>query len=78
VALANIFDVISLFSFVITILMMSMSAFVYALHGVKQFRLLETLNSVDPRSPAHLIAVPWAQIWRRPYPTQNAMALNTC
>ena len=52
VALANIFDVISLFSFVITILMMSMSAFVYALHGVKQFRLLETLNSVDPLTGA--------------------------
>ncbi|WP_028672133.1 GGDEF domain-containing protein [Saccharospirillum impatiens] len=47
VALADIFDTVSMDSFVVTILMVSISAFVYASHGVKQFRLLETLNTVD-------------------------------
>ena len=45
--LANIFDIVSLTSVVITILMLSISAFVYASHGLKQFRLLEKLNTID-------------------------------
>ena len=47
VALADIFDVVSLTSVVVTILMLSISAFVYASHGLKQFRMLEKLNTVD-------------------------------
>jgi diguanylate cyclase (GGDEF)-like protein len=47
VALSNIFTVISLDSYLVTTLMLSMSAFVYASHGAKQFQLLETLNTVD-------------------------------
>lgn len=47
IALSDIFDVVSLVSYIVTILMLSISAFVYASHGVKQFRLLETLNTVD-------------------------------
>lgn len=45
--LADIFNTISVSSYVITILMLALSAFVYASHGVKQFRLLETLNTID-------------------------------
>jgi diguanylate cyclase (GGDEF)-like protein len=47
VALSDIFDTISLDSYLVTTLMLSMSAFVYASHGAKQFRLLKTLNTVD-------------------------------
>jgi diguanylate cyclase (GGDEF)-like protein len=51
-ALSDIFETVSLNSFVVTIIMLSMSAFVYASHGAKQFSLLETLNSVDPLTGA--------------------------
>lgn len=47
VAMAEIFDIISMDSFIVTILILSISAFVYANHSLKQFRLLETLNTVD-------------------------------
>jgi hypothetical protein len=47
VALSDIFDVIPLDSFVATIIMLSMSAFVFANQGVKQLRLLEILNTID-------------------------------
>ena len=47
VMLSNVFTVISLDSYLVTTLMLSMSAFVYASHGAKQFKLLETLNTVD-------------------------------
>jgi len=47
VALSDIFDVIPLNSFVATIIMLSMSAFVFANQGVKQLRLLEILNTID-------------------------------
>ncbi|MBB1476830.1 GGDEF domain-containing protein [Shewanella sp. SG41-3] len=47
VALSDIFNTISLNSFVITILMLSMSAFIHASHGVKQFLLLKKLNTID-------------------------------
>lgn len=51
-ALADIFHIISLDSFLITVLMLSMSAYVYASHSLKQFRLLQTLNTVDPLTGA--------------------------
>tara|TARA_R110001583_G_scaffold41891_1_gene133106 strand:- start:1113 stop:2087 length:975 start_codon:yes stop_codon:yes gene_type:complete len=47
VTLSDISNTVSLGSYVVTILMSSMSAFVYASHSVKQFQLLETLNTVD-------------------------------
>jgi diguanylate cyclase (GGDEF)-like protein len=47
IAFANIFDVISLNSYIVTILMLSISAFVYTNHSLKQYQLLETLNTVD-------------------------------
>jgi diguanylate cyclase (GGDEF)-like protein len=47
VFLSDVFDVVSLDSYVVTILMLSLSAFIYASHGLKQFRLLESLNTVD-------------------------------
>lgn len=47
IALSDIFDTVSMGSFIVTILMLSISAFVYASHGVKQFRLLKALNTVD-------------------------------
>ncbi|MFA7556147.1 MAG: GGDEF domain-containing protein [Spongiibacteraceae bacterium] len=47
IALSDVFNLISLNSFIVTILMLSMSAFVHASHGMKQLRLLETLNTVD-------------------------------
>ncbi|MGI2172196.1 GGDEF domain-containing protein [Shewanella sp. MF05960] len=47
VELSDIFNTISEDSFIITTSMLSLSAFVYASHGLKQFRLLETLNTVD-------------------------------
>jgi len=48
----NMVAAVSLNSFVATILMLSISAFIYASHGLKQFRLLEQLNSVDPLTGA--------------------------
>lgn len=47
VALSDIFTVISLNSYIITTLMLTISAFVYSNHSLKQFRLLETLNTID-------------------------------
>jgi diguanylate cyclase (GGDEF)-like protein len=47
VALPDIYNVIPLHSFVVTILMVSITSFVYASRSEKQFRLLETLNTVD-------------------------------
>ncbi len=46
-ALSDIFSTVSLESYIVTILMLSLSTFVYARHSEKQFRLLETLNTVD-------------------------------
>lgn len=45
--MSDILDSISLDSYVVTLLMLSMCVFIYASHGAKQFRLLKTLNSVD-------------------------------
>lgn len=50
--LADIFDTVSLLSYLVTILMLSMSTFVYASHSAKQFDLLEKLNTVDPLTGA--------------------------
>ncbi|WP_342805986.1 GGDEF domain-containing protein [Alteromonas sp. M12] len=47
VALSDILATVSLDSYIVTILMLSLSTFVYASHSAKQFRLLETLNTVD-------------------------------
>lgn len=47
VTMSSLFDTISLDSYIVTTLMLSMSAFVYASHGAKQFSLLEKLNTVD-------------------------------
>ena len=47
VAISDIFGTISLSSYLVTTLMLSMCVFVYASHGAKQFRLLEKLNTVD-------------------------------
>ncbi|GHE83082.1 GGDEF domain-containing protein [Thalassotalea profundi] len=44
---ADILTFMSLDSFIITTLMLTMSAFVYSNHSLKQFRLLETLNTID-------------------------------
>lgn len=46
-ALPDIFATVSFESYVVTISMLSLSTFVYASHSEKQFRLLETLNTVD-------------------------------
>ncbi|WP_417221995.1 GGDEF domain-containing protein [Amphritea sp.] len=50
--LADIFDTVSVLSYVVTILMLSISTFVYASHSAKQFDLLEKLNTVDPLTGA--------------------------
>lgn len=47
VFLSDVFDAVSLSSYFVTISMLLLSAFVYANHGLKQFRLLETLNTID-------------------------------
>ena len=47
IALSDVFDVIPLDSFIATIAMVSLSCFVFANQGVKQLRLLETLNTID-------------------------------
>jgi len=47
IAFADIFNVISLNSYIVTILMLSISAFVYTSHSLKQYQLLEALNTVD-------------------------------
>lgn len=47
VAWSDIFNTIQLDSFIVTIVMLSLSAFVHASRGEKQFRLLERLNTVD-------------------------------
>lgn len=47
VVCSDIFNTIQLDSFIVTIVMLSLSAFVYASRGEKQFRLLEKLNTVD-------------------------------
>tara|TARA_R110000850_G_scaffold16992_13_gene52633 strand:- start:1998 stop:3095 length:1098 start_codon:yes stop_codon:yes gene_type:complete len=46
-ALSDIFTAVSIESYAVTILMLSLSAFVYASHSEKQFRLLDTLNTID-------------------------------
>ncbi|MCB5227453.1 GGDEF domain-containing protein [Alishewanella sp. 16-MA] len=45
--LSDIFVIVSLDSYIISILMLSLCSFVYASHSAKQFSLLETLNTVD-------------------------------
>ncbi|MFD1006903.1 GGDEF domain-containing protein [Oceanisphaera ostreae] len=45
--LPDVFDVIPLNSFVITMLMVSLTTFVYANRSEKQFHLLEIMNTVD-------------------------------
>lgn len=52
VALSDVFDIISLDSYIITSVVLSLSAFVYASHGQRQLRLLETLNTIDPLTGA--------------------------
>ncbi len=52
VPLTNIFDLITLDSYAMTILMLSISSFVNASHSAKQFRLLETLNNIDALTEA--------------------------
>ena len=52
VSLSNVFDFIALDSYVVTILMLSISSFVHASHSAKQFRLLETLNTIDALTEA--------------------------
>ncbi len=47
IALSDIFNIISLNSYIITTLMLTISAFIYSNHSIKQFRLLETLNTID-------------------------------
>lgn len=47
IALSDVFDTISLSSYIVTVVMLSLSAFIYARHGVMQFRLLEKLNTID-------------------------------
>ncbi|CAM3662221.1 GGDEF domain-containing protein [Rheinheimera salexigens] len=47
VFLPNVFDVISLVSFLVTLLMVSVTTYVYASRSEKQLRLLESLNTVD-------------------------------
>lgn len=50
--LPGIFDTFSLNSYIMTSIMLSLSALVYASYGQKQLRLLETLNTVDPLTGA--------------------------
>ncbi|UJF20894.1 GGDEF domain-containing protein [Shewanella sp. OMA3-2] len=45
--MSDILDSVSLDSYAVTILMLSMCVFIYANHSAKQFLLLKTLNSVD-------------------------------
>lgn len=52
VPLSDVFDFITLDSYAMTILMLSISSFVHASHSAKQFRLLETLNTVDALTEA--------------------------
>ncbi|QEY58644.1 GGDEF domain-containing protein [Pseudomonas sp. C27(2019)] len=52
VALSDILDVISLDSYVMTSVVLSLSALAYARHNEKQLRLLETLNTIDPLTGA--------------------------
>ncbi|MBU2964909.1 GGDEF domain-containing protein [Amphritea sp. 2_MG-2023] len=52
IALSDIFNSVSLTSYVVTITMLSMSTFVYASHSAKQFHLLEALNTIDPLTGA--------------------------
>lgn len=47
VAVSDVFTVIPLNSFAATAVTLSMCAYVYATQGVKQLRLLETLNTID-------------------------------
>jgi diguanylate cyclase (GGDEF)-like protein len=47
VALSDIFTVISLNSYIVTTLLLTISAFIYSNHSLKQYRLLETLNTID-------------------------------
>lgn len=47
IALSDIFQIIPLNSFIVTILMLLMSSFVYANRSEKQFCLLEKLNTID-------------------------------
>ncbi|RTE66933.1 GGDEF domain-containing protein [Amphritea opalescens] len=51
-AFSDVFNSISLISYIVTIVMLSMSTFVYASHSEKQFRLLEALNTIDPLTGA--------------------------
>ncbi|WP_041522743.1 GGDEF domain-containing protein [Gilvimarinus agarilyticus] len=44
---SDIFTTVSVESYVVTILMLSLSTFVYASHSEKQFRLLDALNTID-------------------------------
>lgn len=50
--LPDIFDTISMDSYIMTSAMLSMSAFVYASYGQRQLRLMETLNTIDPLTGA--------------------------
>jgi len=52
VVLTDILDVISLDSYVMTSVVLSLSALSYARHNEKQLRLLETLNTIDPLTGA--------------------------
>ncbi|MEM5528590.1 GGDEF domain-containing protein [Gammaproteobacteria bacterium AS21] len=47
IAFADVFHIISLDSYIVTILMLSISTFVYTSHSLKQYQLLKTLNTVD-------------------------------
>ncbi len=44
---ADIFAIVSLDSYLMTMLMLAMCIYVYASHSAKQFKLLKTLNTVD-------------------------------
>lgn len=52
VILSDIFDIISLDSYIMTSVVLSLSALAYARHNDNQLRLLETLNTVDPLTGA--------------------------
>lgn len=52
VVLSDILDVISLESYAMTSVVLSLSAFAYARHNEKQLRLLATLNTIDPLTGA--------------------------
>ncbi|WP_233267322.1 GGDEF domain-containing protein [Paraglaciecola sp. L3A3] len=47
VTLFDVFTLVSMTSFIVTILMLSLSGFIHASHSAKQFSLLETLNTID-------------------------------